>query len=299
MSEGPMHAQGAAKWLTSAQAGGPRPQRHPQTVQHKGSLRLAARWPAPRIEAVEALWGAGYMGPGGAEETLRLSKPLGLSDATTLLLLGGGLGGPALTVSLHYQARVNSYEADASLAALAEERRPVLDIHQRTTAHFWARDHPAFGQRTAHHALSLEALRGAAPLPVIKSLAGALQPQGQLVLTELVADRQPAADDREFGAWCRLENRLPTLPRAADISLALQDEKFQVRVMEDISERHVSQTIAGWRAAVKAMAESARPAAAAAAAFVNEAELWLLRIRLMRRLDLKLVRWHAQSLSPG
>jgi hypothetical protein len=39
----------------------------------------------------------------------------------------------------------------------------------------------------------------------------------------------------------------------------------------------------------------AGPPAAAAAAFVNEAELWLLRLRLMRRLDLKLIRWHALS----
>jgi hypothetical protein len=43
------------------------------------------------------------------------------------------------------------------------------------------------------------------------------------------------------------------------------------------------------------MASGSRPAAAAAAAFVNEAELWLLRIRLMKRLELKLIRWYALS----
>ena len=292
-----MQARGAATWAAGAPKHGERPIDMIEAVQHRGSLRQAPRWPVQRVEAVESLWGPGYVGPGGAEETLRLSRPLGLSDKSVLLLLGGGLGGPALTVSHSYQAWVNSYEADPILAALAEERRPVLDLHQRTTAQFWVRDRPAFGLGTAHHIMSLEALRGAAPAPVIRSLAGALLPMGHIVLTELVAERQPPETDREFGAWCRLENRLPRLPRVDDISLALRGEQFEVRGVEDISERHVSQTIAGWRTAVKAMAANARPAAAAAAAFVNEAELWLLRIRLMRRLDLKLVRWHAQSMN--
>ncbi len=294
-----MQTRSAANWLKAPAPAGEQPLDGTENFQQRGSMRLSPRWPPLRIEAVESLWGAGYMGPGGPEETLRLSKPLGLSDRSILLLLGGGLGGPALTVSHSYQAWVKSYEADPSLAALAEERRPVLDLHQMITTQVWRRDRPAFGKGSAHHALSLEALRGVAPQPVIRSLAGALQPNGHIVLTELVAEKQPPASDREFGAWCRLENRLPTLPRADEISLAFAGEHFEVRVMEDISERHVSQTISGWRAAVKAMAVSARPAASAAAAFVNEAELWLLRIRLMRRLDLKLVRWHAKSTCPA
>jgi cyclopropane fatty-acyl-phospholipid synthase-like methyltransferase len=257
--------------------------------------RVQTRWPAERMAAVETLWGPGYLGPGGAEETLRLTKPLGLTNNSTLILLGGGLGGPALTVSHSFRAWVTSLEADPVLRATADERRPVLDLNKRITIQGWERDKPAFKPRSANHALSLEALRGTPPLPFITSLAGALRPQGQVVMTELVADQPAPADDREFGAWCRLEDRLPTLPRVADISGALERQKFDVRVVEDISDRHVRQTLEGWRAAVKAMEAGVRPAAAAAASFVNEAELWLLRLRLMRRLDLRLVRWHALS----
>jgi len=115
------------------------------------------------------------------------------------------------------------------------------------------------------------------------------------VMTELVAEKPAPEGDREFGAWCRLEDRLPSLPRLSEISTALEGQKFDVRVVEDISERHVSQTLEGWRGAVKAMEAGPRPAPTTAAAFVNEAELWLLRLRLMRRLDLKLIRWHAMG----
>ncbi len=272
----------------------PTPMIRPMEAQKPGP-RTTSRWPADRVAAVESLWGPGYRAPGGAEETLRLTKPLGLTSNSTLILLGGGLGGPAFAVSHSFRAWVTCLEADPMLRAAAEERRPVLDLNKRITIQGWERERPDFKPRSANHALALEALRGVPPLPVISSLAGALRPQGQVVMTELVAEQPAPAHDHEFGAWCRLEDRLPVLPRVSDISRALERQKFDVRVVEDISDRHVSQTLEGWRAAVKAMEAGVRPAAAAAAAFVNEAELWLLRLRLMRRLDLKLMRWHALS----
>ncbi len=255
--------------------------------------RASTRWPDERVMAVETLWGDGYVAPGGATETLRLSKPLGLTGNSTLILLGGGLGGPALTITQKFKAWVNSFETDPVLVAAAAARRPAGDRGGRVTIGEWERETPTFKARSANHALSLEAMRGAPPLPIIKNLVAALRPQAQIVLTELVAEQPAPQSDREFGAWCRLEDRLPSLPRLSEISTALEGQKFDVRVVEDMSERHVSQTLEGWRAAVKAMEAGPRPAPAAAAAFVKEAELWLLRLRLMRRLDLKLIRWHA------
>jgi hypothetical protein len=255
--------------------------------------RASTRWPDERVMAVESLWGDGYVAPGGATETLRLSKPLGLTGNSTLILLGGGLGGPALTITQKFKAWVNSFETDPVLVAAAAARRPAGDRGGRVTIGEWERETPTFKARSANHALSLEAMRGAPPLPIIKSLVAALRPQAQIVLTELVAEQPAPQSDREFGAWCRLEDRLPSLPRLSEISTALEGQKFDVRVVEDMSERHVSQTLEGWRAAVKVMEAGPRPAPAAAAAFVKEAELWLLRLRLMRRLDLKLIRWHA------
>ena len=252
-----------------------------------------ARWPAPRIAAVEALWGAGFIMPGGGPETLRLAKPLGLSSSVTLMLVGGGLGGPAAAICTGFGAWVSSYEADPQLVAVAAARRPALDPRGRITVDVLDRSAPRFRSRSANSAMSLEALRGYKPGPLLESIAGALRPQGQIVLTELVSDVPPSEKDREFAAWCRLENRLPELPRSDELTKTLQRLRFDVRVVEDMSDRHITQTLGGWRDAVKAMAEGPRPAAQTAAAFVTEAELWLLRIRLMRRLGVRLMRWHA------
>lgn len=253
------------------------------------------RWPAPRVAAVEALWGAGFTAPGGATEAIRLVKPLGLTSKATLLLVGGGIGGPAHAIASAFGTWVGSYEAEPALAAIATQRMSgVMDQGaSRVTSSSWNRLKPQFQPRSANHALALEALRGAPASPFLSSVAGALRPYGQIVMTELVADLSPVAGDREFAAWCRLENRLPELPRPAEVSDALGLHRFDVRVMEDISDRHVTQTLAGWREAVRGMETGPKPVATQAAAFVTEAELWLLRIRLMRRLGFRLMRWHA------
>ncbi len=255
--------------------------------------QTSARWPATRIAAVESLWGDGFTMPGGGPETLRLAKPLGLSTSVTLLLLGGGLGGPAHAISDGLGSWVASFESDPDLFAMAAGRRPARDPQNRITVESWDRADPQFRSRSANHALSLEALRGSRPAPLLESLASALRPQGHIVLTELVSEVAPSDKDREFAAWCRLENRLPELPSSHDVTGALERLRFDVRIVEDLSDRHIAQTLGGWREAVRTMAAGPRPAAHSAAAFVTEAELWLLRIRLMRRLGVRLMRWHA------
>jgi hypothetical protein len=67
---------------------------------------------------------------------------------------------------------------------------------------------------------------------------------------------------------------------------------FDVRIVEDISRRHMQQLVAGWRTAVRAM-EDTRPTMHELGLVVREAELWLARFRLLRAGRLRLVRWHA------
>jgi hypothetical protein len=297
---GPKRVVPAKSWINeenelpaAAPTSGGAPALDPASATTVPVESAAVRWPNARIAAVQALWGEGFTMPGGGPETLRLAKPLGLSSSVTLLLLGGGLGGPAHAITDGFGAWVASFEADPDLLAFAAQRRPTLDPQNRISIDGWDRAAPKFRSRSANHAMALEALRGTKPAPLLEGLAGALRPNGQIVLTELVCDAPPSERDREFAAWCRLENRQPDLPSSAEVTETLQRLHFDVRVVEDMSDRHMSQTLGGWREAVRAMAAGPRPAPQTAAAFVTEAELWLLRIRLMRRLGVRLMRWHA------
>src|ERR1700733_5688139 len=228
------------------------------------------RWPPRRLAAIEALWGPGFTGPCGGPETLRLAKPMALNSNASLLLLGGGTGGPAETIAGAFGSWVASFEADPDLAHVAEQRLTNHPEARRVQIATWDRANPAFAPRSANHALSLEAVRGAAMNPVLDSLSTALRPNGHVVLTEMVTDTEVPDNDREFAAWCRLEDRLPALPRMDDITATLTRLRFDVRVVEDMSDRHVSATLAGWRTAVKSMETGPRPDTGDVAAFVIE-----------------------------
>jgi hypothetical protein len=263
------------------------------------AIMVPRRWPAGRIAAVETLWGEGFNGPGGAAEVLRLAAPIGLTADHTLLLVGGGLGGPARAIAQGSGARVASYEADGEVVAIARQRAGAWAESERIVVHGWSPSYPDFGSRIADHAMLLEGLRGAEPVQTLDSLACSLKPGARIVITEMVADRPMPEKDREFAAWCRLENRAPVLPRGEAITGALTRLHYDVRVVEDISASHVSAALAGWRQAMQAIGEGPVPNTAAASMVVTEAELWLLRIRVMRRFGLRVLRWHAVGSGGG
>ena len=256
-----------------------------------------ARWPPARLAATEALWGEGVNGPGGSVEILNLASDLSLCAGNKLLLLGGGLGGPACTLADSSGAWIISFEADSELLAVARERAAARGCAPRVRVERWNPSAPSFGLSALDHAMSLEALRGTDPVPTLDSLTASLRPRGQIVMTELVSDRAIPASDREFAAWCRLENRLPDLPTGQAITSALTRLRYDVRVVEDISTAHVEAALSGWRQALREIGRGAVPPSGSAATVMMEAELWLLRIRMMRRFGLRLVRWHAVATS--
>lgn len=251
-------------------------------------------WSSSRLAIEEELWGTGFLTPGGGPEVLRFAAPIGLSAASSLLLLGAGPGGPAQFLATELGVWVNAHEADPDLAALAARRiqRAGVAMAKRASVSGWDRHDPDFQPRANHHALALDAIRDAAVPPVLAAMAAALKPHGQAVMVETVAQQPLDPDDPAIAAWCRLEGRTPILPHPDAISRGLSRLGFDVRVVEDISARHMRLAVLGWRHLVRQMAR-ARPAPDRAAAVVAQAELWTRRIRLMHAGRIRLMRWHA------
>jgi SAM-dependent methyltransferase len=251
-----------------------------------------APWPAARIAMAEALWGEGFLLPGGPEEVMRLARPLGVSAAATLLMLGAGLGGPPVAIASKLGAWVSGFESDPALLVRARVRAARAGLGKRVAIEDWSPERPAFRAGYFHHALAIEPLRGAPPEPVLAAMAQAVKPTGQLVLTELVADASLDPIDRALLRWAALEGRGAALPSEFAITRGLGRLGFEVRVVEDVSARQASLAMSGWRAAIRALSDT-RPSRADAAVLVREAEAWLLRLRLIRTGGMRLMRWHA------
>jgi SAM-dependent methyltransferase len=256
-------------------------------------IREDCPWPAERLDVADALWGEGFQFPGGEAETLRLVKPLGLSAATSLLLLGAGSGGPPCCIASDLGVWVTGYESDQKLFNAAIERSLRSGLARRARIASWDPESPSFERGYFHHGLGLEPLRDALVEPTLAAVAQALKPGGQFVLLETVADSPLDPTDPVVASWQKLDGRrLDRVPAEIAITRALGRLGFDVRIVEDISRRHIHQSVSGWRDAVRAM-EQAKPTRREAAQLIKEAELWLLRLRLFRSRALRLVRWHA------
>jgi hypothetical protein len=215
-------------------------------------------WPSARIGVVEALWGEGFLFPGGREETLRLATPLGLSAASSLLLLGAGSGGPARCIATELGGWVSGYEANAHLAELANERTQRAGLGRRAEVQTWDPSEPAFPQHYYHHAIAIEPLHGAPSEPTLGAVSLALKQGGQFVLIETVADLPLDPNDAMVATWTRLDHRPADVPSELAITKVLGHLGFDVRIVEDMTPRDIQYAVKGWGEAVRAM-QGARP----------------------------------------
>ena len=113
------------------------------------------------------------------------------------------------------------------------------------------------------------------------------------MMMELVADAPLSSADALVAQWARLERRDPkALPTEIAITRVLGRLGYDVRIVEDVSQRFMHQGIMGWRRMVRDLQEG-KPGRRKARLVVNEAEIWLIKLRLFREGRLRLVRWHA------
>jgi SAM-dependent methyltransferase len=253
-------------------------------------------WPQDRLAVTDELWGEGFSWPGGEVETMRLAHPLGLSSAASLLLVGAGGGGAAGCIVRNLGAWVTGLEVEPALVVQAQALIKAAALGKRATVESWNPEHPDMPANHFHHCLAIEPLRcGGEPARIFDSMAHSLKPGGQLVMTEICADAPLPTDDPKVARWSRLEHRaLSTLHPAKTISRMLSRVGFDVRVSEDVSVRHIENALIGWRVAVRDLRHN-KPSPAVTARLVAEAEIWLLRVKLLQEHRLRMMRWHAIS----
>jgi len=248
-------------------------------------------WAPERIRIVGLLWGEGFQFPGGEPEMLRLARPLGLSAASNVMLLGAGGGGPVRTVAGKLGAWVSGFESDPDLAKAAIDLMARSKLGRRAQIQSWDPADPNFTAAYFHHGLALEPLRDQQPELILAAIVTALKPGGQFTLVETVADAPLPSKDHDVLHWARLERRqADAVPSEIAITRVLGRLGFDVRIAEDISARHVQLAMSGWRRLVRAM-ETDRPPLSQTALLVEEAELWMQRLKLFRSNQLRLVRW--------
>ena len=255
-------------------------------------LDPAASLALSRIAWADRLWEPGCLIPGGAAEIERLCGLLPLSPATTLLLAGRDAGGAAGTIIRRCGAWVAAHQHDPVLAEqMAHRLRP---FGRRATVLPWDPEAPLFRAGYHHHALVLEPLAAGGSIDLLApALAAALKPAAQLVVLDVVRGDGPASRPG-LDRWLALEGRTGPPPEPRAVEGALQAAGFQIHVAEDAAPRQCAAVIECWaRLTGELRAAGADQLRNAAAGLIAEAELWLLRHRLLGTGAIGLRRWHA------
>jgi large subunit ribosomal protein L36 len=164
---------------------------------------------------------------------------LGLSAASSLLLIGAGCGGAPRQIAVEFGVWVTGYEANARLLEVANERSRRAGLGRRAQVEPWDPQAPKFPPRYFHHGMAIEALRLARPEKLLAAASLALKPGGQLVLLETVSDLPLEAADPTVATWLRLDHRAGGVPSELAITEALGRLGFDVRIVEDVPPRHV------------------------------------------------------------
>lgn len=261
-----------------------------------GGVPEAAARPAGSDQAVDhriwadRLWGEGFLLPGGAAEARRLCGLLPLSEATTLLLLGRDAGG-VTGVAAARKSWISAYLEDPAFSREVEAHLG-RQFGRRITRLAWNPEQPGFRPRYHDHALLIEPLRRCGPDRLLGAIAATLKAGGQLVLLDVVSAGE-WGDRPDLARWMELEGRREPPPSEREMHDAFLASGFQIHVVEDAGARHGAAVLEAWAGLIGGMGGGPKPRGHEARALVAEAELWLLRQRLLQAGRLKLLRWHA------
>jgi cyclopropane fatty-acyl-phospholipid synthase-like methyltransferase len=247
-------------------------------------------WSPLHAAVLDGLFGEGYVAPPGTFGIDKLGQTLGLSSRQTVLLLGAGTGGPALSLAGDFGCGVIGFEAVEAFAQAARQRVRQAGLDTRASIAPWSSAASAPKPQSFDHAIALMPLRGAAPETILGTIGTALKPGGHLVLLEIVVAPSCDADDPLLRSWMTLDQRPLPPPDAADMGELLERLGFDVRAVEDVTEAHVQATLACWQRLLHGIRK--KPTPVRATVMMAEAERSMLCSELMRIRKLRLARWH-------
>lgn len=269
-----------------------------QSASEEGASPVRAEvpqltWNEARIELSQSVWGKGYSTPGGEAYVLDLVKSLGLTPAMSVLDLGAGLGGAARTMAQQFGCWVTAMEADVDLATagmLLSDKAGLAKKAPVQECDFTSLD---LKEGTYDCVFSNGVLFTVEDKDqLLEQIGGCLKDRGQLVVSDYVA-----ADAEQLPAdWIASESIPPKPWTVENYSASLEKLGYDVRVVEDISDRFKQVVVRGWTKFLSSI-EGAGQQDATKRALVPEIELWTRRVQAVDGGQLRVCRIHA--LKPG
>ena len=139
------------------------------------------------LAVAQDLWGPGCYGPGQTDAIRQGANGLTVTKKQIVGAVGGALGGVA-EVATAYDTYIDVFDCDAEVLAYKQQDHGAAGAGKLLKLFPWDPEKPEFQPDRYHSLIASRALSfGATVEPIVKALAKAVKPGGQLYVDELYA----------------------------------------------------------------------------------------------------------------
>jgi len=202
--------------------------------------------PIDRLDLLQAVWGPGYLEPGGFDYIATLVKPFGFNPAMSILDLTVGLGGPARNIAERFNVYINGMERDAAVAARGRAamvrgglaRRVLISDYEPTGLELRAHSFDGI------YGLHLSASVGDKE-QLFREVKKALKAGGHFTFTDFML-KDTRADDPAFAQWFAAEPRPLSLWTEAQYIGCMTKAGLDCRISESQGPAYAAEVSAAW-----------------------------------------------------
>ncbi len=246
-------------------------------------------WSDHRIKACQMLWGTGYLHPGGESYCKRMVQPAQLEAENRVIDLTAGFGGVTQFFQKKLDCRVECLETDDFLA---ERTAAALEIEVDTfDPDELGLERRGYGK--VNGIFSRDLMYQVDKAKALLMAYAMLQPQGSYVFTDFILTDDDE-ENEQLSDWRAAEPRCHDIWTVEQYRAEMKRLNFDVHILQDESEVLVKIVMAGWQACLQRL-ENQKMTRGVVTALVNEADIWLHRLRAIDSGQLKYVMIHARN----
>jgi Methyltransferase domain len=255
-------------------------------------------WEPTRIDIANLIWGEGYCGPGGPQHVIDLVKPMGLTREMSVLIMGGGLGGPARVLAKEHGCYVDAYEDSKELVAAGSELSHVAGLSKKAALEHYNFHRCPPLKRKYDAAVSMEALYTVENKPgALKAVSSAMKPCKLFVLTDYVVADTVGLDDPDIQNWIESEPGEIFPIQNQDLVPLIEQSDFNLRAKEDLSDQYRGVIAKSWVNAgnlAQGLIDKGDEGRPLVDTLLREAALWARRSTLLSQQKLRVMRYLAE-----
>ncbi len=241
----------------------------------------------------EAVWGKGFLLPGGGDAALALTAPARLEEGMSVLCLGAGLGGGCRAVATEWGAEVEGLEADDAIVeeAMGRTKAPVgektvsIRAYMPLNARLRVNTYNCIFAQEAF--FNLMAKKG-----LFEKIWNALKEDSHFLFTDLVYATQYAAEEPPVQKWCDNEPSLPDCWTMEQYKETLTGFGFSIQETTDYSEWYLALIGEKWLEFIESLSDR-KTDSQFTDLVMKEAQMWQSRMKALKSGHLRYIRVHA------